>query len=270
MQKVQPELDAGGYATFAISYDSVETLAAFAEKYAITYPLLSDQGSRAIRDLGLYNDHVYEQHGAYGIQPRDEHQGVPYPGTFVLDDNGVVVDKRFEQSYRVRPTGNALLERVLGLTTPSHGSETRSAAGGVQVRAYLDSPTFGWFQQILLTVELTADPGLHVYGRPIPEGYVPVAIQVDPIEGLQIGEAEWPEPRPFRLEGLDEEFRVYEGTLIGRVPLSFTGGEGIGDQVIRGTVTFQACADTYCLPPEMVSFELPVREVALVDRSITR
>lgn len=261
---------AHGYATFAISYDSVETLASFAEKHGITYPLLSDTGSRAIRDLGLYNRHVYEQHGDYGIQPRDEHQGVAYPGTFVLDEDGVIVAKRFEQSYRVRPTGNALLERVLGIRVPAHGSEVSSAADGVQVRAHLDSPTFGWFQQLVLTVELTIDAGLHVYGRPIPADYVPVSIQVDPVEGLDVGEVEWPEPRRFVMEGLDDEFWVYEGTIAGRVPLTFTAAQGSGDQVVRGTVSFQACAEYYCLPPSEVRFELAVQEVGLVDRPLKR
>ena len=255
-------------ALFAISYDSVETLAAFAEKHGIAYPLLSDTGSRVIRELGLLNEHVFEQYAAYNVAPRDEHYGVPYPGVFVLDEAGVVVDKRFQQSYRERETGGGLLEHALGIVTPMHGAEAQASAEAVQVRAYLDSPTYGWFQRLRLTVELTIEPGFHVYGQPVPEGFIPLAVEIEPIEGLQIGEPQWPAPHRFVLEGLDEEFWVYEGTVRGSVPLTFTAQPGAGDQVIRATVSFQACTETYCLEPAKLRFELPIEEIALVDRPI--
>jgi len=49
LQGITKDLDARGIALFAISYDAVETLAAFAAKHGITYPLLADAGSRVIR-----------------------------------------------------------------------------------------------------------------------------------------------------------------------------------------------------------------------------
>src|SRR5688572_22683615 len=99
-------------AVFAISYDSVDVLRAFTEKYGISYPLLSDEGSRIMRQLGLLNEHLAEQSAYYGIQLREHHAGTPYPGTFVLDERGVIVEKRFEQSYRVRPTAVSLVETI--------------------------------------------------------------------------------------------------------------------------------------------------------------
>lgn len=270
MQKVWPELQRHSIALFAISYDSVEVLANFAEKYTIEYPLLSDEGSRVIRDLGLYNEHVYEQHAVYNIPPRDEHQGVPYPGVFVLDENGNVTEKRFEQSYRVRDTGVALIEDALGILAPTHGAQREAASDAVRVRVYLDSDTFAWYQQHRLTVELDIDEGYHVYGEPIPEGYVPVSITIDPIEGLEAGKAKWPKPHRFTLEGLDDEFWVFEGKTRGTVPFRFTADPGLGDQVIRGTVGFQACTESFCLPPATIPFELPIAEVALVERPIKR
>ena len=73
LQEAWPNLQKNGVAIFAISYDSVEVLAAFAEKRGITYPLLSDEGSHTIGALGLLNEqHLVEQHAFYGIQTRDE------------------------------------------------------------------------------------------------------------------------------------------------------------------------------------------------------
>lgn len=97
------------------SYDPVDVLANFAQRHVITYPLLSDEGSKAITSLGLLNRHVAEQHAYYGVAVRDQHHGVPYPGIFVLDENGMVIDKVFEQSYRVRPTAGGVLEDLMDL-----------------------------------------------------------------------------------------------------------------------------------------------------------
>ena len=62
LQKAWPTLQRMGFALFAISYDEVATLSAFADKHEITYPLLSDVGSVTIRSLGLINEHLAEQH----------------------------------------------------------------------------------------------------------------------------------------------------------------------------------------------------------------
>ena len=114
LQEAWPKLQANGVALFAISYDSLEVLAAFAERHGITYPLLSDEGSHSTHALGSLNEqHLVEQHAFYGIQTRDEQRGVAYPGTFVLDERGIITEKHFEQSYRVRPT--ARIVKVAGL-----------------------------------------------------------------------------------------------------------------------------------------------------------
>ena len=116
-------LEAEGIALFAISYDSVEILRAFADKHGIRFPLLSDEGSHVIRELGLINEHVQEDHAVYGIKPSPRHVDLPYPGVFVLDKAGTIAQKRFHTSYRERDTGGALLATTLGiLESPSQAS----------------------------------------------------------------------------------------------------------------------------------------------------
>lgn len=257
-----------GYALFAISYDPVEVLAGFAEKYDISYPLLSDEGSMVIKQLGLLNEQVFEQHAANKVPRNEEHWGVPYPGVFLLDANGVITQKRFRQSYRERETGVGLLENALGIASPFHGAEAEADTADVQVRAYLDSPTYSFSQLLRLTLELTIAPGLHVYGQPIPEGYTPLTVAIEPIERLSVGELELPAPARYTMEGLDEEFRVYTGTVRGSLPLVFGARPGSGDQIVHATVRYQACGDTVCYPPASVTLELPVQEVAMVESSL--
>jgi DsbC/DsbD-like thiol-disulfide interchange protein len=127
---------------------------------------------------------------------------------------------------------------------------------------------YSTFPRLHLTIDLTIAPGFHVYGEPIPRGYVPLSVDVAPIDGLELRPMRWPSPRPFRVEGLDETFKVYEGTIRGVLPFAFTAAPGAGDQVLRTTLRYQACRASMCLPPAEIRVGLPVREVALVGRSL--
>jgi len=85
-----------------VSYDSAQTLAAFAEKKTITFPLLSDEGSATIRAYGLENEDL----------------GIPHPGTLVLDADGVIRAKLFIDGFRKRHDPDELLE-VAAVLSPS-------------------------------------------------------------------------------------------------------------------------------------------------------
>lgn len=254
---------ANDIALFAISYDPVEELAKFGERFGITYPLLSDEGSVVIRQLGLLNERVFEQHAAAGVPPNEDHYGVSYPGVFVIDERGVVTGKRFYHSYRERETGSGLLEHALGIVSSARGAEASDEGPAVTVRAWLDSPTYAFNQRLHATVHIKIAPGFHIYGQPVPDGYVPVSVEIEPLDGLVVGEPEWPLPREFRLPGLDERFMVYEEALSLAIPLTFLLRPGSGDHVVRMSALYQACTDTDCLPPASIGLELPVRERAL-------
>lgn len=265
LQESLAEYERHGIATFAISYDSVDVLAGFAEKHGITYPLLADEGSVVIRRLGLLNERVAEHHAFYGVPMRDDVYGVPYPGSFILDEQGIVVERRFTDSYRVRETAVGILEAAFGGTSTVHGPEDRAAGDGVLARAYLDSATFRVFQRLRLIVELEIEPGLHVYGEPIPDGYVPLSVDVAPIEGLEVGTLIAPAPSPFRVSGLDEQFVVHEGAV--RVSVSLTFVAVTADQTLEVVVRYQACSATDCRPPEALRLRLPVAWLAHVERA---
>jgi len=131
-------------------------------------------------------------------------------------------------------------------------------AQGVQVIARLDSPTYRPLQRLGLTVDITIDAGLHVYGQPIPEGFIPVSIDVAPLNGLVVGAPEFPAPTLHRLEGLEEDFYIYEGTLAVTIPLTFS--QAVNDPSISLTVGYQACSDEAgCFMPQKIQLRLPVQ-----------
>jgi peroxiredoxin len=60
-------LENNGVRIAAISYDSPDILAAFAQKHAIGYPLLSDQSSEVIQRFGIFNFNLAPELRAYGV-----------------------------------------------------------------------------------------------------------------------------------------------------------------------------------------------------------
>jgi hypothetical protein len=251
-----------GFALFAISYDEVATLAAFADKHEITYPLLSDVGSATIRSLGLINEHLAEQHAVYGVTTRDEQRDVAYPGTFVLDERGLIRDKHFEQSYRVRPTRSIILEWATsggGSDSEATATETPSA---IEVSAWTDEPTYRPYQQLRLHVRLTLPRDMHVYAAPVPPGYQALSVELEPLDGLEVGGLALGASRPFSVAGLDEPFMVYDGTV--EATLSFMLIRNLGSTSLCVRVRYQACTEVACMPPASISQEVVLDGLDLI------
>ena len=124
----------------AISYDPVSTLKAFSDKYQITYPLLADEGSEVIKSFGIFNTEV--DSGSRGF-------GIPHPGIYVIDENLTVIEKRFEQSYRARPTARNVLVNLLDekLESNVQAFEKSYLTGGIAI-----SDTVAYRSQLLSVV----------------------------------------------------------------------------------------------------------------------
>lgn len=247
-----------------ITYDAQTHLRTFAEQHRIDYPLLSDDGSRVIRELGILDEDLEAHHARFGVPTRADQHGVAYPMTFVLDEHGRVERKIVEEQYRTRYAGRWLLEELTGISAganaPSAEAPTASA-GIVSARASLDSPTYFAYQRLGLHLELTIGPGWHIYGPVVPTGYTGLQIEAesDP-PGVALRTPRWPETRPFRVEGLDEQFAVYEGTLDVSVPVDFIVNRGSGPVRLEIAVRFQACSERQCLPPTSLALTLTVPE----------
>lgn len=87
------KLHQAGLQIVGISPDSVEILKKFSDSKKISFPLLSDEGSKTIR--------------AYGLHFK---RGLPHPGTIVVDQQGVIRAKLFEDGYVDRHSVDELLK----------------------------------------------------------------------------------------------------------------------------------------------------------------
>jgi hypothetical protein len=123
LQDYQPVLLASGIAAYAISYDPLDVLAQLARGYGVTYPLLSDRESRVIRALGLLNTNMPAGHPWHGV---------PYPGTFLLDEEGRIAHKSFYADHRVRDSVARLLEDGFGVPPDLGGASEGTLRSALQ------------------------------------------------------------------------------------------------------------------------------------------
>jgi peroxiredoxin len=110
LQKDSKTLEAAGVKVVGISYDSVDVLKTFADKQKISFPLLSDAQSKTIIAYALKNTEMAGK--KYGKIDLD---GVPYPGTYLIDKDGIVRAKLFVDGYKDRHSLDDLLKAAKAL-----------------------------------------------------------------------------------------------------------------------------------------------------------
>jgi peroxiredoxin len=97
------EIEKRGYRVAGLSYDTPEILEAFTAKRHLTYTLLSDPKSEIIDRYDL-RDPQYP--------PGNRAHGVPRPIIFILDAQGVIKAKLFEESFKNRPPVTSVISRL--------------------------------------------------------------------------------------------------------------------------------------------------------------
>lgn len=78
----------------AMTYDPVAFLKEVELDRGATFPLLHDENITHVNRIGILNS---------DYEPGQRAYGVPYPGIFLIDANGVIRAKFAEESYRDRP-----------------------------------------------------------------------------------------------------------------------------------------------------------------------
>ena len=111
-----------GLGLAAISYDSVAVLRNFAQRKGIHFSLLSDPDSKMIRAFGILNESVPANNAAF--------YGIPYPGTFIVDHDGKVTAKFFEDDFRQRYSASEILVRQFGASPEASRSQITYGLAG--------------------------------------------------------------------------------------------------------------------------------------------
>ena len=243
-----------GLGVAAISYDSPAVLRHFSERMGgFHFPLLSDEGSTVIRAFGIFNHNIPEG---------DEFYGIPFPGTFLVDENGVVRAKYFEPMHRQRYTADSILVREFGA---SAGRRVEVVTDHLRLVAFPAQDVASPGNRITLALDLDLPPKMHVYAPGV-EGYRPVAVEIDH-PSLQSHQTDFPVPEILHLEAIKETVPVYHGRV--RILKDVTISPRLLDEKVAIPIAFsyQACDDKVCYAPSKVKFEV---EVELVPHDTER
>ncbi len=245
------DFDAAGVALYALSYDEPEALADFANAHKIGYHLLPDPQSQVIRDFGILNTL---------IDPTDHPwYGIPYPGTYIIDAQGTITHKFFDNNLAVRAGPEQLLRAVRGEAQPSLPPATEAAPTEVQLDISLDGNALVSTVQRDLVIRFQVPAGRHVYAEPAPQGSVAVDVTLDANDLLVQRPLLRPGGTNHQLAGTDEVFVVHDGFFELRLPLTVCGKPKEGaDLQITGEVRWQCCDDEVCDIPTSQRFDLQV------------
>jgi len=221
------------------------------------YPLLSDPESKIIRAFDILNENF----------PRDNPWfGVPYPGTFLIDERGVDKAKYFEDDHRESYTAASILAHEFGgdglakttVETPhlslSYGSSDASLSPG---------------RRATLIVDIELKPRMHVYAPGVEGSYIPIEWTISDSKGWIAHPTSYPASRKLHLPAIDETVPVYEGRFRLTRDLTIGQPQEVGPLLgpertvtIEGVFRYQACDDRMCYIPR----NIPLKWTFPIDR----
>jgi peroxiredoxin len=279
-----------GLGLAAISYDPPEILAAFSHQRGITFPLLSDVGSETIRRYGILNTVAAEAVGPNAADPAVAEDvkkyvsvvgangrmvGMAFHGTFMLDRDGRVTSRFFEESYIERNTSSSLLMR-LGAKQVVPGSQVSTAH--LDVKTYPSEAAIAPGNRFSLALDVTPKPRIHVYA-PGASGYRVVAVTITPQSFVRILPVAYPKSEIYVFKPLNERVPVYTKpfTLVQELileghPEAQAGLRGRESLTLEGSLEYQACDDKVCFNPTSIaltwtlSLRPPIRERPTASR----
>jgi hypothetical protein len=245
-----------GLKVAALSNDSPAVLLHFARRTGLEIPLLSDQESKTIRAFGILNDNVPPGSPVYGI---------PFPGTFVIDERGVVKSKYFEEDYAERTTAASILVREF--PGNSSGTVQEIETPHLRLRSAATNRAAWAGEKLDLALDVELKPGMHVYAPGVQDSYIPVRWTVAQSKAFLAGEILFPASKTLRLEAIKETVPVYEGSfrlsrhlVIGPAAQLKDAPGAPGRVIVDGEFRYQACDDRMCYPPRNIplrwTFEL--------------
>lgn len=111
-------------------------------------------------------------------------------------------------------------------------------------------------------LRLSIGPDWHINANPVNDDFlIPTTLEFGEDRNFMVVNTIYPPPLPARFEFSESEVYVYaESALIG---VLVKAGDMVlpGTYILRGALTYQACNDSSCLPPETLSVEFEVKVV---------
>lgn len=258
LQDQLSQLTEQGLGVAVITHDPTAVMADFARRRGITFPLLSDPGSETIKTYGILNTTLAADNNNYGI---------PFPGTFVIDRDGRVTQRFFEEAFQERQTVSTIMLALGSAAAPT--AATRVETDHLDITTYMSDEVVAPGHLFSLVFDVTPKPGLHVYA-PGAADYRIINFSMDPNPVVTMRPIEYPESEIYHFEPLDERvpvfqepFRLVQTMSVDASRETRTALEGVESVTISGTLEYQACDDLVCYNPQSipVSHDVPLRQL---------
>ena len=253
-QKKATEFAEKGISIIAISYDPVDVLKAFSDKYSISYPLLSDANSEIIKKYGILNTE---------LDAGSRNFGIPNPGIYFINEAFIVQNKQFEKSYTARPSAESILAVHLDKEIDAHIERFKTSylAGSIAISDTLSYPG----QILTVVVKFSLQNNIHLYAKPIPQGFIPLTIDLASPPGFTLDPFPPPPSRQLTIASLEEVFNVVSKEITLTSSVRVDKKPPPGQHLLEFSIRFQACDDQVCFPPETLSFQFPVTITRKLD-----
>jgi peroxiredoxin len=272
LQSQVKELQNKGLGLAAISYDHVEPIAAFAKEHGITFPMLADVGSVTIKRFGILSPapewamgpdkddpqvqaEVRKYVSVVGV--RDFMVGIAFPGTFILDAQGRVKQRFFEDFYIERNTVSNLMIK-LGDKTDAAVAGAKVSTAHLEITSYPSNSAIAPGDRFSVALDIEPHSKIHVYA-PGAQGYRVVVLTIEPNPQVRVLPIQYPASEIYFYKPLKESvpafqkpFRLVQELVLEGTPQAQQALRGKENVTVKGTLEYQACNDRECFNPVSV------------------
>lgn len=190
------------------------------------------------------------------VQPNVGMIGMAYPGTFLLDRQGRVKSRFFEEFYRDRNTVASLMVKTGNAAEPVAG--TRISSAHLEITTYPTDSGVAPGNRFSLVVEVRPGPRIHVYA-PGASSYRAISLNIAPQAVLRALPLSYPPSEIYFFKPLNERvpvyqkpFRLVQEMILEGTPDAQAALRGKENVTVSGTLEYQACDDKTCYNPVSV------------------
>ena len=238
-----------GLGIAALTYDPPAAIQKFAEERKIEFPILSDGDHGIVLRYGSLNRQFEPGHRNYGI---------PHPGTFILNREGRVVARYFEEEFQYRNTSASIALKI-GQPIAGMGAPSRQSTAHLDLTAFVSDQTVAPGHRFSIVLDIVPRSGMRIVA-PGQHSYRVVGLTLDASDNVRTYPVSYPRstevsvaPRNERIGVYAQPFRlVQDVAIVVNDEMRKVSKQPGASVTLKGVLEYQACTDKSCDPPQQV------------------
>jgi hypothetical protein len=201
--------------------------------------------------------------------PNPSMVGIAFPGTFILDRQGRVTARYFEDFYIERNTISSIMMRLNDRVAPVAGTKVSTAH--LDITTYPSDLAVAPGNRFSIAFDVLPHNGIHVYA-PGAKGYRVISFTIEQQPFVRALPLKYPASQVYFFRPLNERVPVFQKPFTLAQELVLEGSpqaqaafRGRNSVTVSGTLEYQACDDKICYNPTTVplSWTLNLRPIIL-------